>query len=292
MAGGRRKEAAPCRAALLGERKHFFMLPRCVVDSVAYRSLSLHARAVLIEIGVRLDGFNNGAITVSQRELVDALGCSPNRTPPAIAELVDRGLLQVTVEGTYRARQARQYRLTFVSTKAGPATNDYVGWTPPEKKSGDTASVAGVGCPATASVATGTNPATASVASRVEEWRKSVDRAKAPATASVAHISKPCPPAPAGQRRGDDGSYSEPPFSAGNRCDDETETRRQCEQCGGGFALERADRAAPRRFCSETCRRRAEKARARERAKHQSEPTPIGSIMNGTVARLAAGGRA
>ncbi|MDB5662874.1 MAG: hypothetical protein JWN59_1212 [Sphingomonas bacterium] len=41
-------------------------LPVCLIESPAYRHLSLYARAILVEITAKMRGWNNGEIAVSQ----------------------------------------------------------------------------------------------------------------------------------------------------------------------------------------------------------------------------------
>lgn len=282
-----KKQKADCRADTRGGP--WAGIPKCLIDSAAYRDLSLHARAVLVELVARMNGYNNDAIAVSQRELVEALRCTPRYVGPAIAELMDHGILDVTVEGQWKTRQARQYRLTFISTKSAPATNEYLRWTPTPKQSRGSHGEAETAKSASHGETERLHPASYGEAARGVRLRE------APVL-SASHgeplISKPYPPAPEGERKGDDGLSSNTPKPAGHYFAHVTDEPRCCEQCGGAFMLERTDRAYPRRFCSETCRKRAERARAYERRKHESEPTPIGSILNGTVARLVAGARA
>lgn len=116
-------------------------LPHCVTDSLAYRHLSLWARAVLVELVREMNGYNNGEIALSQRQLAERLRTSNfRRIGRAIAELMEHGLIDVAVEGQWKERQARQYRLTFVNTgKPGsyrPASNEYRDWKPSREKSG------------------------------------------------------------------------------------------------------------------------------------------------------------
>jgi hypothetical protein len=249
----RGKQKADCRADTRGGP--WAGIPRCVIDSAAYRSLSVHARAVMVEIVARMNGYNNGTIGVSQRELVEAVGCSPNRIVTAIADLVDRGLLAVTVEGEWKARLARQYRLTFVTTKNAPATNEYLRWTPTMKKSGATGAIAEGDCSATGAVATTHVAATGAIARLLDHQRKTAVFENEPATGAVSLIGKPYP---AAQRSSAQGDGFTPETPSGPRC---------CEHCGGPFDLVRADRAFIRRFCSETCRKAAERARAYRRSR-------------------------
>jgi hypothetical protein len=112
----------------------FAGLPKCVLKSESYRSLSLVARAILVEIVARFDGHNNGCIHASYAELAHRLN-RKNQAPigPAIAELMQHGLLDLSAESVWRERRAREYRLPFVNTSDSigrtiKATNDYLGW--------------------------------------------------------------------------------------------------------------------------------------------------------------------
>jgi hypothetical protein len=119
--------------------KGFAGLPVCVIRSEAYRTLSPIARCILIEIVSRMRGNNNGEITVSYAQLALALN-RRNQAPigPAIAELMQHGLLDLSAESVWQERKAREYRLTFVNTTDAigrpiRATNDYLKWTAGEK---------------------------------------------------------------------------------------------------------------------------------------------------------------
>jgi hypothetical protein len=95
----------------------------------------------LVELVAAMNGYNNGEIGRSQRQLADALGTTNFRAiGKGIAELMEHGFIDVTAEGQWKARQAREYRLTFVSTKMASATNDYRAWVKPEKSRADMAS--------------------------------------------------------------------------------------------------------------------------------------------------------
>jgi hypothetical protein len=112
--------------------KGFAGIPLCVLRTEAYRTLSLMARAVLVEIVGRMNGSNNGQITRSYAQLAAALN-RKNQAPigPAIAELMQHGLLDISAESVWQERRAREYRLTFVNTtdaigRTIRATNDYL----------------------------------------------------------------------------------------------------------------------------------------------------------------------
>lgn len=281
-AGNRAKGKADCRADTRGGS--WAGIPKCLIDSPAYRALSLHARAVLVELVARMNGYNNGSIAISQRELVEALGCSPNSVVAALADLMEHGLLDVAADGRWKQRQARLYRLTFVSTKNAGATNDYIHWTPKPKQSGAIAAEAGKAASATAAIAEPRKLDTAAIA-RIAAARGEVP--VEPATAAIPLICKPYPLAPDRPRKGDDGSSVEPPKHGGDRNGRGTVgTVRTCEQCGEPFTLKRADRAYPQRFCSEACRHKAERARHQRRCKGLEEPAPVGGLVNGVLHKL------
>lgn len=117
-------------------------LPHVVVDSLAYRHLSMWARAVLVEIAREFNGYNNGRIGLSFGKLTERLNNSNRRKlSQAIAELVEHGLVAVEAEGEWKPRLAREYRLTFVTSgdqnHLRHATNEYKHWKPTPFSSGD-----------------------------------------------------------------------------------------------------------------------------------------------------------
>lgn len=132
---GKKRAQAPLHSAdtrAVNGIKGFAGLPKCVLKSEAYRTLSLMARAILVEIAGTLDGNNNGETHVSYADLTKALN-RRNQAPigPAIAELVAHGLLDISAESVWQERKAREYRLTFVNTTDSigrpiRATNDYL----------------------------------------------------------------------------------------------------------------------------------------------------------------------
>lgn len=149
----RRKVRADCRADTRGGP--WAGIPICVIKSAAYRDLSLWARAVLVELVAAMNGWNNGEIALSQRTLATALSTTNyGAIGRAIAELMEHGFIDVMVEGQWKERLARQYRLTFVSTKSANATNDYRSWEAPVKSGAEKASAEGLQSADTASAGT------------------------------------------------------------------------------------------------------------------------------------------
>lgn len=186
----RNRHQSDQRADLKGSG--FVGLPNVVHRSAAYKVLPLFERAVLFEIIATFNGYNNGEIVISQRQISEAIGNTNYRKiGKAIARLMEVGLVEVSAEGVWKQRQARQYRLTFISTghppNPRPATNEYLQY----EKTGADASSAGAAISADASSARRENAADASSARPSEKWRKSVERLSRSADASSSLISKP-----------------------------------------------------------------------------------------------------
>lgn len=184
----RRRVQADCKADTRGGR--WAGIPVCVIQSSAYRDCSVHARAILVELVARMMGYNNGKIAVSQRQLVEALGCAPRKVVRGIAELMEHGLLDVQIEGKWKERMAREYRLTFVSTKGRSATNEYIHWKPTQK-SGVTTSVAKLPPSGSDKVPAEIAIGSAEVAAHPVRPRNSAISRIAPASEEVSLISKP-----------------------------------------------------------------------------------------------------
>lgn len=131
--GRRKKYSADHRADTRGDG--LIGLPKVVHKSAAFRSLDLYGRAVLMEILCRFNGYNNGNIGCSVREIADGLGNQNfRRIAKAIADCMERGLLDIGQESLWKQRHSRQYRLTFISSGNAPfvkaATNEYRDWKP------------------------------------------------------------------------------------------------------------------------------------------------------------------
>ncbi len=238
----RAKVKADCRADNRGGQ--WVGIPKCLVDSAAYRALSAEARAILLEIASRMNGYNNGKIGISQRELVSSLGCHNRKVIAGIAQLVEHGFLVVNVEGKWKERQAREYRLTFVSTKGAPATNDYLGWTPTKKKSGG-AKVAPAAFRSDATAAPMRSFLGATAASgKSDMFEKTAVSSNEPDATLAPLITKPSL-----------GSH----FGISNhpRNTIAPSAAPACERCGIPFA----SNVKSKRFCSEACRKSAEGAR-------------------------------
>lgn len=120
-------------------------IPLKLIESPAYRDLSLWGRAVLIELVACFNGYNNGKIVCTFDQLAERLGNTNRRAmSKAFAEMMEHGFIDVTSEADWKGRKGREYRLTFVNTTPGgkfeAATNDYKDWVKPKQKVSKTSS--------------------------------------------------------------------------------------------------------------------------------------------------------
>lgn len=240
---GKGRKQADHRADLRG--KPFIGLPAAVLYSPAYTSLSPPARALLLEILARFNGYNNGEIAISQRELAARLSTSNyRRISQATGELLQHGLIDIAAEAPWKQRHAREYRLTFISTGRAPpyrpATNDYLQIPPVAFSRADTGSA---------------------------ERRRSADTGSAgrPTAADDASAGIRRNPPVGGNPSADTGStLIVKPYQGPDNLIVFPVASVGCEQCGEAFPP--GSRGKPKRFCSEQCRKRAETRRRRERS--------------------------
>lgn len=86
-----------------------------------------------------MNGSNNGEIHLSYAEIAHSLNRKNQAViGPAIARLMQHGLVDISAESVWQERKAREYRLTFVNTtdrigRPIKATNDYLNWKPQVK---------------------------------------------------------------------------------------------------------------------------------------------------------------
>ena len=256
-----KRKQADHRADLRGEP--FIGLPAAVVYSEAYTRLSCDARAVLTEILGRFNGYNNGLIGISSRELCTRLKTSnARRIRDAVRDLFATGLIDIAVEGKWKARQARLYRLTFVSSGKAPpfqpATNEYAK-NPSRVFSG--ADNASAEKPRFAERASAGTLGLADNASAEPNGKPPSGGLSAADNASTLIVKPYQGPfvgqAQTGQSDPLKGGGPNSTIVAGPWAGP------VCEQCGEPFAP--AGRGQPKRFCSEVCRKRAETQRRNQR---------------------------
>lgn len=90
----------------------FIAIPWQVVDSLAYQSLSVHAKALLIEIARQYAGHNNGSLLCSRAHMQPRGWNSVDMLTKAKRELIDAELIFETVKGA-RPNKASWYALTW-----------------------------------------------------------------------------------------------------------------------------------------------------------------------------------
>ena len=93
----------------------FLQIFNYIFDCVAYRSLSLPARAALSELIRLYNGQNNGSLAMSVRVLAERLNSSKDTAGRALIELEEKGFIETTKVGSFRLkrRYASEYRLTW-----------------------------------------------------------------------------------------------------------------------------------------------------------------------------------
>jgi hypothetical protein len=264
-------------------------LEHSVLRTAAYRSLTPNARALLMEFAMLENGKNNGELFMSVRDAADRMGVGdPHTAGAALAELESAGFIALTKEAHFAVKAAsgsrsRCWRLTWQSVPALSAapTNDFTRWQP---QNGKAHRRAVNGCAAL---------------DRYE--KKGAKRAAAAAELQSAvrffhthnaervrnnHTTSPHESGPAAEHvrnnhtQNHENAANPPKLVVRNN---HTHTTDQldastaaiprvhvgrtpaCEDCGEPFKP--GDRGKPKRFCSETCRKRAERQRAADRRK-------------------------
>ena len=110
----------------------FVRLRHDLLGSAAWRTLSLGARALLIEVWRRYNGRNNGQIPYSQREAQECLRCSSKSAVKWFRELQRAGFIFPTQRGSFQQKagtnegRATLWRLTMEPCGKAPPTRDYM----------------------------------------------------------------------------------------------------------------------------------------------------------------------
>jgi hypothetical protein len=86
------KENKKRRARRHHDGPKFIQLFRYVLDSAAYASLSVWARAALVEVNRGYNGSNNGRIVLSVREIANRMNRHRDTAARSLQDLVSRGL--------------------------------------------------------------------------------------------------------------------------------------------------------------------------------------------------------
>jgi hypothetical protein len=110
-------ESAKARRLRGGGRKSkraFLLIYRNIKRSKAYHSLTVYARALLLELIDRYTGNNNGMIGFGVREAKYELRCGTSTVIRAMQQLDDAGLARPLIIGDRRGRKASEWRLMWL----------------------------------------------------------------------------------------------------------------------------------------------------------------------------------
>jgi hypothetical protein len=114
----------------------FVMLPRYLLESAAWRSLSAQARTLYIHLALRYNGRNNGALALSVRDAATECRLAKDTAARAFSELVERGFIELAQAGafTFKTRHAAEWRLTALpcDRTGAPASKVFMRWRPPD----------------------------------------------------------------------------------------------------------------------------------------------------------------
>ncbi len=97
----------------------FMILPWCVLDCPAYQALSMHARALLLEIARQFVRDNNGRLLASRAYMAQRGWKSADMLTKAKRELLEGGFIFETVKG-HRPNRASWYAITWQSLDRHP----------------------------------------------------------------------------------------------------------------------------------------------------------------------------
>lgn len=97
----------------------FIALPWSVLDCAAYMALSMHARALLLEIARQYVRNNNGRLLASRAFMAQRGWKSADMLSKAKRELLDGGFIFETVKG-HRPNKASWYAITWQALDTHP----------------------------------------------------------------------------------------------------------------------------------------------------------------------------
>ncbi|WP_160195381.1 helix-turn-helix domain-containing protein [Microvirga sp. BSC39] len=119
--------------------ERFVSLPRHMLRSAAWRSLSPVARCIFLELAAIYNGGNNGFIALSTRDAARHVCCSKDTAARALTELMDKGFIVCCSRGHFdrKSPHASEYRLTLHSCNrtSEKAPKAFMRWQPGEAKS-------------------------------------------------------------------------------------------------------------------------------------------------------------
>lgn len=100
----------------------FVALPFNMLESLAWRDLSLQAAIIFIELKRRFNGKNNGEIPLSCREAATVAKCGKGTASKKLDELIAHGFINPASKGHFHNRHASTWILTCeVYEKTSPS---------------------------------------------------------------------------------------------------------------------------------------------------------------------------
>lgn len=133
----RRGRRADATGRSVGDSQHV-RLYRWELESAAYKSLSLGARALLVELRALCNGSNNGSLFLSVREAAQRLNSSKSFAADRFQELHDKGFIRPKTRGGFNVKclvgegRATSWVLTNEPFANALPTKDFMRWRPPE----------------------------------------------------------------------------------------------------------------------------------------------------------------
>jgi hypothetical protein len=114
-------------------KERYVMLRYWLLNSAAWKCLPAGARALYIEFALRYNGSNNGRISFSVREAMQAVHVSKGMVRYLLALLQDRGFIICTKRGAFSlktTKDASEWRLSEYGCDHPPAhaTKDFMRW--------------------------------------------------------------------------------------------------------------------------------------------------------------------
>lgn len=107
-----------------------------VIDSPAYRSLSLAGRCLLVELYAFYNGSNNGDVFLSCRLAADRLHIGKSSTARAFRELIAKGFIKPKQRGAFSVKMKPKFSTTWVLTEFPYLdklpTMEFRHWQPPK----------------------------------------------------------------------------------------------------------------------------------------------------------------
>jgi hypothetical protein len=115
---------------------HHCRFHRWEVTTPAFRSLSIGARALLLELKMLYTGNNNGALFLSVREAGKRLNIGKNTAAPLFIELQETGFIRAKAKGAFNIKATRgggaatTWVLTEFAHGNALPTKDFIHWQP------------------------------------------------------------------------------------------------------------------------------------------------------------------